>query len=73
MRLLTNRSVIAMLKREQKRRGLSARSFALDVLKISPSLLSEVYAGTRQPGDQILDFLNLEKHRTVVIHYTRKE
>ena len=51
--------VLAMMKQRQGTRDQN--TFAQEI-GISFQLLSDIYRGTRAPGQQVLKYLDLEKH-----------
>lgn len=62
---LTKDEVIRYLKKRQD--GRNQLEFCKEI-GISPSYLSEIYKGTREPAAKILDWLGLEK----VVEYRGK-
>jgi hypothetical protein len=58
VKLLKRDQVIALLR--QRQGDLTGADFSKR-LGIHPSLLSEVYKGTREPGEAILEYLGLNK------------
>lgn len=65
---MTKTDVLDLLKTKQGERSL--REFAEEV-KCSPAYLSEIYRGTRQPGNKIMRFLGLTRRKTVETAYVK--
>ena len=63
---LQTKDVVEMLRKRQGDRSL--RRYAAD-LGISPSYLSEIYRGTRRPGEVVLQNLGLSKSTKTEITY----
>jgi len=68
----TEDEVREMLREKMEASGLSLRKFAMQVLAVTPSYLSEVFRGTRRPGENILEYLGLERRKVVEIYYLPK-
>lgn len=58
MKRLTREDVIELLQRKQGDK--TQVEFAAEI-GISPSYLSEIYRGTREPAAKVLDWLKLER------------
>jgi len=63
--------VIKQLKDEQKAKTLSLRAYA-KTLCVSPSYLSDVYGGRRDPGPALLDHLELERKVVTTVTYVKR-
>jgi transcriptional regulator with XRE-family HTH domain len=60
--------VIEKLRKDQGTRSL--REYA-DVVGCSASLISQVYSGTREPSEELLDRLNLERE-TITVYKSKR-
>jgi hypothetical protein len=63
--------VVKQLQDEQKAKKLSLRSYAKN-LRVSPSYLSDVYGGRRDPGPTLLDHLDLERKVVTTVTYVKR-
>lgn len=63
--------VVQQLRSAQEKRKLSLRSYA-STLGVSPSYLSDVYKGRRDPGPALLDQLGLERKTVTTVTYVKK-
>jgi hypothetical protein len=63
--------VIKRLQDQQKAKKLSLRSYAKS-LQVSPSYLSDVYRGRRDPGPALLDHLELDRKVVTTVTYVRR-
>jgi len=65
---MTKEDMLRLLQRRQSTQSL--RSFAAEI-GCSPSYLSDIYLGRREPGPKIAAFLGLEKRTTVKTTYEK--
>ena len=65
---MTKQAMIQILQRKQADQSL--RSFAAEI-GCSPSYLSDVYLGRREPGPKIAAFLGLQKRTIVKVIYEK--
>jgi transcriptional regulator with XRE-family HTH domain len=63
--------VVKQLQDEQKAKKLSLRSYAKS-LRVSPSYLSDVYRGRRDPGPALLDHLELDRKVVTTVTYVKR-
>jgi len=63
--------VIKQLQDEQKAKKLSLRAYAKS-LRVSPSYLSDVYRGRRDPGPVLLDHLELDRKVVTTMTYVKR-
>lgn len=63
---MNHNDAIALLKRKQGRRTLSA--FARDI-GVTVAYLSDVYRGNRQVGPKLLELVRLKKTRRIQVTY----
>lgn len=68
--MLTREDVVKVMKFKQG--DLSLRQFALQV-GCSAAYLSDIYSGNRAPATKVLDYLGMEKRKTVKVEYFQKK
>lgn len=63
---LTKVDVVDIIRNGQKDRSL--RAYAIEI-GITPSYLSDIYLGRRNPGRKCLDYFGMSKHTKVTTYY----
>jgi hypothetical protein len=64
---ITHQEVIELIRKGQAEKTL--REYGAEI-GISSSFLSDIYAGTRNPGPKILKYFGIAKTRRVIYEYT---
>ncbi len=70
IQMMNKDQLIAKLRKVQGEKSMDDFAYSIG---ISESMLSRIYSGSRNPGQKILDLMNLDAIRTITTVYVERK